>query len=134
MVTASAGARRLLPAMVEWFDQRQAAFFAWRFFLLRAHYMASTSKAAPKRKLKRSGEQSKTAARKSPPRPRSERGKLKALLAAVEERLQSDGASRVSVSDYIRLLQMKREMDEKKPRDVEVKWVDTLGEENVSDI
>jgi hypothetical protein len=96
--------------------------------------MASNSKAAPKRKSKRSGEQNKTAVRKSPPRPRTESGKLKALLAAVEERLQSDGASRVSVSDYIRLLQMKREMDQKKPRDVEVKWVDTLGEENVSDI
>ena len=90
--------------------------------------MATVKKAVPKRGNKRLAKQS-TPAKKAAPLPRSERGKLKALLAKVEERLQSDASSKVSIGDYIRLLQMKRELDQKKPRDVEVKWVDTLGED-----
>jgi hypothetical protein len=91
--------------------------------------MATEEKSARKRGQKRPVKQSIPAKKKAAPLPRSERGKLKALLAKVEERLQSDASSKVSISDYIRLLQMKRELDQKKPRDVEVKWVDTLGEE-----
>jgi hypothetical protein len=90
--------------------------------------MATDTKTVPKRGKKRPAKLS-TPAKKAAPSPRTERGKLKALLAKVEERLQTDASSKVSISDYIRLLQMKRELDQKKPRDVEVKWVDTLGEE-----
>lgn len=96
--------------------------------------MASTKKASRKRPSRRSTSQSKAGKKNAPPRARTERGKLRALLTKVEERLQEDGASRVSVSDYIRLLQLKREMDEKKPRDVEVKWVNTLEDENATEI
>ena len=38
--------------------------------------------------------------------------------------MQNKRESRISVGDYIRLLQMKREIDQKKPKSVEVKWVD----------
>jgi hypothetical protein len=96
--------------------------------------MGTTKKTARKRGPKRPANESRPAQKKTAPLPRSERGKLKALLAKVEERLQSDASSKVSISDYIRLLQMKRELDQKKPRDVEVKWVDTLGEENATEI
>ena len=92
--------------------------------------MGTTEIPARKRGQKRPAKKSTPAKKNKPaPLPRSERGKLKALLAKVEERLQTDAGSKVSISDYIRLLQMKRELDQKKPRDVEVKWVDTLGEE-----
>jgi hypothetical protein len=96
--------------------------------------MAATNNSARKRGHRSPAKKSRAAAKKTAPLPRSERGKLKALLTKVEERLQSDMSSKVSVSDYIRLLQMKRELDQKKPRDVEVKWVDTLGEENATEI
>jgi hypothetical protein len=96
--------------------------------------MATTKNTARKRGPKSPVDQSRAAEKKNAPLPRSERGKLKALLAKVEERLQNDASSKVSIGDYIRLLQMKRELDQKKPRDVEVKWVDTLGEQNATEI
>lgn len=61
-------------------------------------------------------------------KPRSARGKLSALLKKFEEQLAS-GDLRISVADYIRLLQMKREIEGEKVRDVKVTWVEKNASE-----
>lgn len=58
--------------------------------------------------------------------------RIAALLDAFEQQIR-DQTVKVSVSDYIRLLQLKREFDEQKPKEIEVTWVDSLGEKNASE-
>jgi hypothetical protein len=60
--------------------------------------------------------------------PRTQRGKLTALLKKFEEQLTNQDL-RISVAEYIRLLQMKRELEGEKPRDVKVTWVETDASE-----
>jgi hypothetical protein len=57
--------------------------------------------------------------------------RIRALLDKFEA--QMDGSElKVSVGDYIRLIQMKRELDETEPRDIEVRWVDHMDEPDES--
>ena len=67
----------------------------------------------------------KAAAKKAAkaPTPRTQSGKLAALLKKFEEQL-ANKETRISVADYIRLLQMKRELEGDRVRDVKVTWVD----------
>lgn len=60
--------------------------------------------------------------------PRTQRGKLTALLKKFEEQL-ANKETRISVADYIRLLQMKRELENDRVRDVKVTWVDRNASE-----
>jgi len=45
------------------------------------------------------------------------------LLNEVRNRVQK-GELKPTLGDYIRLMQLKRELDENEPKNVEVKWVD----------
>ncbi len=45
---------------------------------------------------------------------------------AIEEKMDSE--VKCTIGDYIRLLQAQEEFDREMPRDIEVKWVDTLKE------
>ena len=56
--------------------------------------------------------------------------KIARLLVAIEEKMDSE--VKCTIGDYIRLLQAQEEFDRETPRDIEVKWVDTLKEENES--
>jgi hypothetical protein len=46
------------------------------------------------------------------------------LLAKVEETLGQEGV-KTTVGDYIRLVQLQKELKEDEPRNIEVRWVDT---------
>lgn len=58
-------------------------------------------------------------------------GRIGALLDRFEQQSQSD-KFRMSVADYIRLLQIEKELDDKQPRDVKVTWVETQPDKNDS--
>lgn len=49
--------------------------------------------------------------------------RLDRLLRAVEERVEQ-ADFRVSISDYIRLLQLRKELREAQPTEITVKWVE----------
>lgn len=51
-------------------------------------------------------------------------GRIGALLDQFEKQAQ-DSNFRMSVADYIRLLQIEKELDDNQPRDVKVTWVET---------
>lgn len=56
--------------------------------------------------------------------PKSRRELIHGLLRGLEERLQSE-PGKVSLGDYIRLLQLEREMEaEEPPKEIIVRWVD----------
>lgn len=55
----------------------------------------------------------------------SSRTKIAKLLKKVEERLEED-TSRASLGDFIRLVQLERELaDEETPREIRVRWVES---------
>jgi hypothetical protein len=45
------------------------------------------------------------------------------LLGKIEEKL-SKGPEKVTLADYIRLVQLKKEMEEDEPREIRVGWVE----------
>lgn len=56
--------------------------------------------------------------------PKSRRMLIRGLLQGLEERLKSE-PGKVSLGDYIRLLQMEREMEaDEPPKEIIVRWVD----------
>jgi hypothetical protein len=81
--------------------------------------MPTKSKSGAKRPTKTSVAKDTTPERL----PRSQRGKLSALLKKFEEQL-ANKETRISVADYIRLLQLKRELENDRVRDVKVTWVE----------
>lgn len=72
----------------------------------------------------------KKRARKAAPArvPRTQRAKLSALLKQFEEQL-AEKETRITVAEYLRLLQMERELETDKVRDVKVTWVDQNASE-----
>lgn len=53
------------------------------------------------------------------------------LLRSVEQKLE-DSELRASVGDYIRLLQLLKELEEERPREITVRWVEPSETEDVS--
>jgi hypothetical protein len=52
------------------------------------------------------------------------RERIQKLLGDIEMRLESD-SGKASISDYIRLLQLERELEEEEgPREIKVSWVE----------
>ena len=45
------------------------------------------------------------------------------IIERVEQKL-GEGDVKATVSDYIRLVQLQKELEEAEPRDIEVRWVD----------
>ena len=58
-------------------------------------------------------------------RGRATKERIQRLLTEIEDRLEAD-SGKASVADYIRLLQLERELDEEDnaPRELRVTWVD----------
>jgi hypothetical protein len=51
---------------------------------------------------------------------------VRELLAKVESKLIGDTEVKVTMADYIRLVQLKNELDEDEPRDIRVTWVEPV--------
>jgi len=52
---------------------------------------------------------------------------VKKLLKKLEEQM-GGGAVKASLGDYIRLVQLHKELDEQSPREIKVTWVDPAGD------
>ena len=48
------------------------------------------------------------------------------LLEKVEQKL-GKGEVKASLGDYIRLVQLRKELEDEEPREIEVRWVDPEG-------
>lgn len=48
---------------------------------------------------------------------------VKELLAEVEKKMAGEGI-KASVADYIRLVQLQKELDEDEPKEIKVTWVE----------
>jgi hypothetical protein len=46
------------------------------------------------------------------------------LLTSVEEKLKQDVKVKATLGDYIRLIQLKKELEADEPRDIEVTWIE----------
>jgi hypothetical protein len=57
---------------------------------------------------------------------------VRRLLKKVEERL-SEGDVKASLADYIRLVQLQKELDEDTPKEIKVTWVEPKGTEAEAD-
>lgn len=55
------------------------------------------------------------------------------LLAAMEDKMSSDDP-KFTVADYIRLLQLRREIAEEAPTAIEVTWVETLQQDRADQV
>jgi len=53
---------------------------------------------------------------------------VKRLLQKVEEQLGGEQGLKASLSDYIRLVQLQKEMDEETPKEIKVTWVESAVE------
>jgi hypothetical protein len=62
-----------------------------------------------------------TAEAKPPPANRAQ--VIKNLLTEVEKKMTSD-ASKATLGDYIRLVQLDKELDEDEPKEIRVTWVE----------
>lgn len=51
------------------------------------------------------------------------------ILDKLEKQLMADGAMKGTVADYLRLIQVMKEMGDERPREIEITWVNSLREE-----
>jgi len=56
---------------------------------------------------------------------RSQAEVVRELLAKVEGKLIGDQEVKITLADYIRLVQLKKELDEDEPKEIRVTWKDT---------
>ena len=61
--------------------------------------------------------------KKKPEEARPEAKVVKALLEQVEQKLTKEGI-KASLGDYIRLVQLQKEMEEEQPKEIKVTWVE----------
>jgi hypothetical protein len=54
------------------------------------------------------------------------------VIQTFEKKLNSDQL-KPTVGDFIRLLQLEKELEEQQPREIEVTWVERDGKKNASD-
>lgn len=52
------------------------------------------------------------------------------ILDKLEAQLMGEGAMKGTVADYLRLIQVMKEMGDERPREIEIRWVNSLREEN----
>src|SRR3954462_4746590 len=62
--------------------------------------------------------------------PESENG-VDLLIAAFNDRIP-EPAQKMNIADYIRLLQLQKELFDDTPRDIEVTWIETPASEQIS--
>jgi hypothetical protein len=54
---------------------------------------------------------------------------ISGILDKLEAKLLSDQEMKGTVADYLRLIQVMKEMGEERPREIEITWVNSLREE-----
>ena len=57
--------------------------------------------------------------------------RIREVLAHVEKQI-TKSEFKVTLGDYIRLLQLQKEYDKEKPRDIEVTWIESLNENELN--
>ena len=57
--------------------------------------------------------------------------RIGAVLAQAERQI-SKSEFKVTLGDYIRLIQLQKEYEKEKPRDIEVTWVESLNENELN--
>ncbi len=57
--------------------------------------------------------------------------KLDNLLQRIEEKLEQDDF-KPTVGDFVRLLQLRKELEDERPREITVTWVEPSGDEDAS--
>ena len=73
--------------------------------------------------------------RAAPKRARNKARTISRMIAKIENKLTSDEL-KPSVGDFIRLLQLEKELDEEQPKEIKVSWVEAEEQDesgNVSD-
>jgi hypothetical protein len=73
---------------------------------------------------------SKTGAAGRPRRTKAPAKRIADLLWVIENKLRENGF-RPTVADFIRLLQLHKEFEAQRPRNIEVTWVDTPVETHI---
>ncbi len=63
---------------------------------------------------------------------RSKPALIKKMIRTIEERLVKDGI-RATLGDFIRLLQLEKELGNQKPKEIRVKWVEPDEAESASE-
>jgi hypothetical protein len=81
------------------------------------------------RELSADGNNNKrTAEKKKPEEARPEANVVRVLREQVEQKLTKEGVN-ASLGDYIRLVQLQKELEEEQPREIKVTWVEPEGTE-----
>ena len=57
---------------------------------------------------------------------------VKQLLKKVEQKLSGDEEVKATLGDYIRLVQLQKELEEEEPKEIKVTWVDAEAKESDS--
>jgi hypothetical protein len=55
------------------------------------------------------------------------------LLDKLQTQLLTDMTVKGTVADYLRLLQVRREFADERPKEIEITWVNSLGREDVDE-
>jgi hypothetical protein len=55
------------------------------------------------------------------------------LLDKLQAHLLDETAMKGTVADYLRLLQVRREFADERPKEIEITWVNSLGREDVDE-
>ena len=63
---------------------------------------------------------------------RSKPALIRKMIRTIEERLAKDGI-RATLGDFIRLLQLEKELGNQKPKEIRVKWVEPDEAESASE-
>jgi hypothetical protein len=66
-------------------------------------------------------------------RPAGRAERIGRLLSALESRIDAGEDLKVSVADYIRLLQLQKEYEQDAPKHIEVTWVESVMETDATD-
>ena len=63
---------------------------------------------------------------------RSQAEVVRQMLKNVEEKLSKEDA-KATLADYIRLVQLKKELEEDEPREIRVTWIERESESSIED-
>lgn len=61
--------------------------------------------------------------------PRTQKTVVRRILKRVEDRLTKEGV-KATLGDYIRLVQLEKELEENEPREIKVTWIEPVKTES----
>ncbi len=92
--------------------------------------MGSTGRKGTSRKRGARGANGRTASRSG--RAINKAALVNKLLHSIEQRLAKDEL-KATLSDFIRLLQLQKELEDEQPKEIEVRWVEPSGPASASE-